>query len=58
MWRLEWKETSGERRTCVIEEAYVRDTLIHICIGGVRLDEIEVLSPHGPVKAWTMIKEA
>ena len=57
MWRLQWKETNGEARNCSIDEEYVRDTLIHICIGGVGLDEIEVISPQGPVKAWSIIRE-
>jgi hypothetical protein len=58
VWTLRWKETNGEARNCSIDEEFVNDTLIYICMGGVRLDEIEVIGPNGPVRAWSMIQVA
>lgn len=56
MWTLRWKEVNGEERRCGIDEEYVRDTIIHICIGGVQLDKIEILAPWGPVNPACLLR--
>lgn len=57
MWDLHWKDNHGETRGCSIDEEYARDVIISICASGVFLDDIEVLTPTGPVKAHSVLKD-